>query len=85
MQAWKLVLDEAAFQFFVASRSAQRRRLLSALDDLRSNPQREADYLTKDSTDRTLNVVAVRPFLITYWLDAFGLEVRIVDIEEIHV
>ena len=83
MDPWKLVLDEAAFQSFVSSRAAERRRLLSAFEELRSDPQRHPDYHANDATGRSLSVWATRPFLITYWLDAFVTEIRIVDIERV--
>jgi hypothetical protein len=81
MEAWKLVLDETAFQHFLSSRATARRRLLSAFEELRANPQRRPDYQANDATGRTLSVWASRPFLITYWLDSFVLEIRIVDIQ----
>ena len=85
MAAWKLVLDEAAFQVFVSCRAPERRTLLSAFEHLRADPQRQADYHTNDSTGRTLNVWANRPFLITYWLDPFVSEIRIVNIQRVRV
>ena len=84
MQAWKLVLDEAAFQYFVSSRAAERRRLLAAFERLRADPQQRADYNVHDSTGRTLNVWAEWPFLITYWLDSFVSEIRIVNLQRVH-
>ncbi len=81
MDAWKLVLDEAAFQCFVSSRAAERRKLLSVFEQLRADPQRHPDYHANDATGRSLSVWATRPFLITYWLDAFVSEIRIVDIQ----
>jgi hypothetical protein len=83
MESWKLVLDEAAFQWFVSSRQAERRNLLSAFEELRANPQRPPHYYIKDATGRSLSVWASRPFLITYWLDAFVSEIRIVDIQRV--
>ena len=83
MQPWKLVLDEDAFHFFASSRMGERRKLLSAFEELRADPNRQADYYIKDTTARTLNVWAKRPFLITYWLDPFVTAIRIVDIQAI--
>ena len=83
MNDWKLVLDEAAFQFFISSRAVDRRRLLSAFTALRDNPNRERHYSCKDATGHDLSVWAYPPFLITYWLDAFVSEVRIVDIQKV--
>ncbi|MBI4657232.1 MAG: hypothetical protein HY735_00020 [Verrucomicrobia bacterium] len=83
MDMWKLVLDEAAFQFLLSLPSGDRRRLLGAFEALRSNPHRQPDYFAKDSTGRTLSVWAARPFLITYWLDSFVSELRVVNIERV--
>ena len=80
---WKLVLDEAAFQFFVSAPAGERRKLLSAFDQLRNNPNRQPDYQSKDSTGRTLSVFAMRPFLLTYWIDALVSEVRVLNIQKI--
>jgi hypothetical protein len=83
MASWKLVMDEAAFQFFVSTRAGERRKLLAAFEQLRVDPQRPADYHTKDATGRALSAWGHRPFLITYWLDTFVSEIRIVDIQRI--
>jgi len=83
MDSWKLVLDEAAFQCFISSRLAERRRLLLAFESLRKEPQRQPDYQVGDASGRPLNVWAARPFLITYWLDSFVSEIRIVDIQRV--
>jgi hypothetical protein len=83
MELWKLVLDEVAFQWFVSSRAAERRKLLSAFEELRADPRRHPDYHANDATGRSLSVWANRPFLITYWLDAFVSEIRIVDIQRV--
>ena len=83
MEAWKVVLDEAAFQSFVSSRASDRRKLLGAFERLRSDPQRRPDYFAKDATGRVLSVWADRPFLITYRLDAFVSEIRIMNLQKI--
>ncbi|MBA4149395.1 MAG: hypothetical protein H0X66_14870 [Verrucomicrobia bacterium] len=83
MEPWKIVFDEAAFHLFTASSAFERRKLLDAFADLRTNPQRDADYEGKDAAGRILSVWAMRPFLITYWLDSFISEIRIVNIEKI--
>jgi hypothetical protein len=53
---WKVVLDEAAFQFFVSRTAVDRRNLLRIFEQLRENPQRQAAYKTNDSTGRPLTV-----------------------------
>lgn len=83
MEPWKLVLDEDAFQAILGGTPAHRRALLSALDSLRENPTRRPEYFSKDETGREMSVIGVRPFLITYWLDSFVSEVRVVNIQRI--
>jgi hypothetical protein len=83
MASWKLVLDEAAFQFFNGLRAAERRKALDAFEQLKRDPNRQHDFGIRDVTGRFLSVLAVRPFLITYWLDDFVLEVRVVDIQRV--
>lgn len=83
MEAWKLVLDEAAFQGFVSSRAPERRKLLSVFERLRAEPQRQPDYHIEDATGRILSVWADRPFMITYWLDSFVSEIRVVNIQRL--
>ncbi len=83
MAAWTYVLDEAAFHFFLSCSASQRRKLSVAFERLRADPHREADYFCQDSTGRTLSVGSFCPFLVTYWLDEFVTEIRIVNIQRI--
>ncbi|MBI2947560.1 MAG: hypothetical protein HYY23_07930 [Verrucomicrobia bacterium] len=83
MEPWKVVLDEVAFQYLISINASERRRLLSVFDDLRNNPHRRPDYFIKDAAERDLSVWATKPFLITYWLDSFVSEVRVVNIERL--
>ena len=83
MEAWKLVLDEAVFQSFIELRVGDRRKALQSLEQLRNDPSRRADFTTTDSTGRTLSIAAFKPFLITYWLDVFVSEIRIVNIQRL--
>ena len=85
METWKVVIDEAAFQFFVSCRAMNRRKLLACFEQLRANPQRRADYFSKDATGRSLSVCATPPFLITFWLDSFVSEIRIVDLQQVRI
>jgi hypothetical protein len=83
VDSWKFVLDEAVFQFFASRRANERRRLLAAFEVLRTDPNRKPDYYTKDATGRTLHVWTAQPFLITYWLDVYVNELRIVNVQRI--
>lgn len=79
--AWRLVLDEDAFEFVLTRRARARLVLIEALDSLRADPYQERDFEVTDRSGRTLSVRRARPFLVTYWLDASVKEVRIVNIE----
>ena len=83
MEPWKLVLGEAAFQFFNGLRATERRKLLDAFEKLKRDPRRRHDVGIRDVTGRSLSRFSLRPFLITYWLDDFVLEVRVVDIQRV--
>ncbi len=78
---WRLVLDEIPLRFLISRTPAQRRVLFAALDALKNDPSAEAHFRSRDSVGRELSLRAVRPFLLTYWLDASVKEVRVVDIE----
>jgi hypothetical protein len=83
MEPWKLVLDEAVFQSFIALRAADRRKALEAFEQLRRDPSRKSDFTTSDATGRALSMIALKPFLVTYWLDAFAWEIRVVNLQRV--
>jgi hypothetical protein len=83
MQAWKVVLDEDAFHFFLSRRAQERKRLLTVFAQLRNDPYQKTSYTAKDSTGRDLSISVVQPFLITFWLDAAVTEIRIVNIQKV--
>jgi hypothetical protein len=83
MEPWKLVLSEAAFQFFNSRQAAERRKILGALEKLKGDPRGQQHFGIKDVTGRSLSILASSPFLITYWLDESVLEIRIVDIQRV--
>lgn len=79
--AWRLVLDEDAFQFVLSRRVRERQLLFKVLNSLRADPYQSVDFDVEHGTGRTLSVRQARPFLVTYWLDGSVKEVRIVDVE----
>jgi hypothetical protein len=83
VENWQFVLDEEVFKSFAAARADDRRKLLAVFDELSRDPNRKPDYYTKDSTNRTVNVWAAQPFLVTYWLDAYVQEIRIINVQKI--
>lgn len=83
MNDWKVVFDEAAFEFFLGLKLRERHILLKAFATLKSNPYERPDFNSSDTTGRPLNVRGFRPFLITYWLDHAVKEVRVLEIQRI--
>lgn len=79
---WRLVLDEAAFEFVLSRRRLRERQvLLKAFESLRTEPYRKPDFEIVDISGRPLAIRRARPFLVTYWLDASIKEIRIVEVE----
>jgi len=79
----QIVLDEDVMRFVLALPAATRRRLMAQLEYLRSHSADPADFREKDQSGRWLSVRALRPFLVTYWLDGPVDELRIVDIQRV--
>lgn len=77
----KLVIEEDVVRFVLALTGASRRLLLSQLEHLRNHCHEVADFREQDRSGRWLSVKALRPFLITYWVDGPVDELRIVDVE----
>jgi hypothetical protein len=55
--------------------------LRRALEKLLSNPYQKPDYQEHDDTGRVLAVVLAGRWAITFWLDHFVSEIRIVSVE----
>ena len=85
MRAWKVVLDEDAFHYYLGRRAQERHRLLTVFGQLRNDPYQKSSYTAKDSTGRDLSVSVAQPFLITFWLDAAVFEIRIVNIQKVNL
>jgi hypothetical protein len=77
----KLVLDEDVMRYALAASASQRRKLVAQLTHLQIHAFDPPDFREQDRTGRWLSVKALRPFLITYWLDGPVDELRIVDVQ----
>ena len=82
-EQWQLVLDEIPLRYLLSRKPAQRRILIAAFEALKRDPYGDSQFKSRDAGGRSLNIRAIRPFLLTYWLDASVLEVRVVDIEAV--
>ena len=78
-----LIYDEAVMQTLLGLRIAERTRVMRALKQMKSAPPAESVYSLRDASGRMLSVLAVPPFLITYWLDGPVNELRIVDLQRV--
>ena len=83
MDAYELVLSEAAAEVLVrASRSVQR-RLAVVLDEVKGEPFRPGDLRERDAQGRLNEVLVVGDWLVTYWPDHAVRELRVVRLEHI--
>lgn len=80
----KIVLDEEAVETILALSPAYRRRLLAMIGLLRhDHPHETEDFRETDDTGRHISVKAIRPVLVSYWLDGPVNELRIIRITRI--
>lgn len=79
----KLVLDESVMRYALAAKIRLRRQLVAHLELLQRAPAMDPDFRERDATGGWLQVKAMHPFLITYWLDGPVNELRIVDVEQV--
>lgn len=82
---WKLVLDEDALNVLLSCRSSDRRKLIASLEGLKKNPYQDGDFLEHDDTGRPLQVKVCGGVLVTWWLDSYVSELRVIEIERIRL
>ena len=80
---WELVFHQQAFDVIATARGRQKKYLSRALEALLAHPYRTPDYQEKDKTGRSLSVLLAGPWAITFWLDHFVKEIRIVSVEKV--
>ena len=80
---WELVFHGEAVEVMMCAKLRDKRALDKILNALETNPYREADYAEKDDTGRPLSVIVVGRWAVSYWLDHFVREIRIVKLEEV--
>ncbi len=83
MDGYELVLSEAAaMTLATASRPAQR-KLAVILDEVKAGPFRPGDLQEHDTQGRVNEVLVVGDWLVTYWPDHAGRELRVVRLEQV--
>ncbi len=83
-QPWQLALQRDSLRHLLALRGRERERLLDALDRLAAEPYEPHDFSFRSaSTQREYQVKLVAGFTITYWLDHFANEVRVMQVARV--
>jgi hypothetical protein len=83
VEAYELVLTEAAAMVFAAARTADQRRLVWMLEALKIAPFRPGDFQERDAHGRVNEVRLTGDWLITYWADHATRELRIMRLERV--
>lgn len=83
MPARSLALNEPVLHFFSTAPSAHRRLLLEFFRVLRADPGREPDFHIKDDTGRPMKMTVHGPLLVTWWVDPWIEEVRVIEVRRL--
>lgn len=83
MEAYELVLSEAAAMALVRASRPVQRRLAVLLDEVKGEPFRPGDLQERDAQGRINEVLVVGDWLVTYWPDHAVRELRVVRLEHI--
>lgn len=81
--SYSYVLGEAAINFALTLPRKEQHRLALAFRALAAAPHRTGDYSTTDHTGRILHHRLIDDWVVTYWADHAGKELRIVDVAQI--
>jgi hypothetical protein len=78
---YQVILHPQAWQILAATQGAARRRLLSVLDQVATDPFRAGDMRQQDAAGRMHEIALLGEWLVTYWADHAVREIRIVALE----
>jgi hypothetical protein len=77
------VLDDSVLELFTERSKREREELLRIFRSLADSPYQTGEWRQKTKTGRELQVKRFGKWLVTFWLDAPVLELRIVDVKKI--
>lgn len=77
---WRLVIEEAALELLLRERGAMVRALRRDLERLAGHPHVRPVAIVRGETGRPNFKVTTASFEITYWLDVYVNQIRIVEI-----
>ena len=74
------VISEAVTESLFKLKNRDRSFLLNSFHQIAANPSRQPDFLLRRVGDRELSVRAFDRWQITFWVDQWAKEVRIVEV-----
>lgn len=80
---WQFILNESSVHVLMGFKASQREKLVKALHELADNPSQRGDYQASDSTGRPVQIKLIDHYLITFWLDNYDKELRVIRIEPV--
>ena len=80
---WEFVGSQSALEFFNDCKPRERQRLLAAMNRLVTDPYVRPQAISTDDTGRPISIILLNGFEITYWLDHFVNEVRVIEVSKI--
>ena len=83
MDAYALMLSEAAAMTLAAASRAEQRQLAVILDEVKSHPFRPGDLHEHDTQRRVNEVLVVGDWVVTYWPDHAARELRVINLERV--
>jgi hypothetical protein len=83
VEAYHLVLNEAAAMTLAGASRPVQRRLGRILDEVKSAPFRSGDLQQIDEDGRTYEVVLFDDWLVSFWSDHAVREIRVVNLQRV--
>ncbi len=80
---WQYVASADSVQFLLRCRAAERRRLLDFLWHLADNRNLKPDRIITGESGRQIGVIRFDRFEVSFWIDHFVKELRVVDISAV--
>jgi mRNA-degrading endonuclease RelE of RelBE toxin-antitoxin system len=80
MSEYRLFLEIRVFEQLRQLKSAERNRLLDAMEQIRLRPEHCSDYTETDSEGRTVAIHIAGKFAVKYWEDAADRHVKVLDL-----
>jgi len=77
------VVDDSVLEFFAACRKPEREELLRIFRFLAASPSQRGDWVQKTQSGREIQVRRCGRWLVSFWLDAPVMELRVVDVKKV--